>query len=228
MEADCQSIARGELNKEDVVSRCLQNMRECFQKVSTSAHMLDTAVSKYYGAKEAADVSKYQTLERAVAVCGICKGQMDLKQDSSDPRSPRVLNCNACKKSYSFRSKGEVSKTAIICPLCEFGVIKIIIPDKGAVMHMCPYCNEHPPPPPHGTADSQAGNFVCWNCAHEACPQAGRLPGGHVDVAPCKEAGCVGTMRLKKKKEGTAFFLCCNNYPACKGRSFFYLIFSSL
>ena len=220
MEADCQRIARGELNKEEVVRRCLLEMRDCFQKVTTSAHMLDTAVSKYYGGKETTDASKFQTLAVAVAVCGMCKGRMDLKQDSTDPRSPRVIHCEACKKVYTFRSKGEVSKTTIICPLCEFGVVKIVIPDKGTEMHMCPYCNEHPPAPPDGPADGQAGNFVCWNCAHDACPLAGRLLGGHVDVAPCRES-CGGVMRLKKKKDGSSYFLSCNNYPACKGKAFF-------
>jgi DNA topoisomerase-3 len=59
MEADCQKIVRGELQRDNVVTACLTEMQTRFLQAVQQASKLDAAVSKYYSAFGSGDISRY-------------------------------------------------------------------------------------------------------------------------------------------------------------------------
>lgn len=151
MEADCHKIARGEIRKEEVISACIRQMRECFLTVNREATKLDTAVSKYF---DVADFENeeipYTTTERNISICGVCKDSMDLKVQAvqgrgqaaagNDNFSRRIVHCRNCSQSHMIPSRGDVRAHDVFCEICGFQALLILNRENQKEHAICPYC----------------------------------------------------------------------------------------
>jgi DNA topoisomerase-3 len=217
MEKDCQKIAKGEMQRAEMVTNCLQQMKECFIGCRRDVLKLEEAVEKYMGAgaNNRNDQENMNVIARNISMCGKCGNKMDLKASGApdDPASQRILSCAQCNQVHMVPARGDITPHAHICPICNFQVLSVRNTETGRSYTLCPMCYKNPPGPPD--SEEGANDLRCFSCAHD-CPLAGVVQGGNSVVAPCYEAGCRdGEMKLKKNERG--FILGCSKYPGCKG-----------
>eukprot|EP00397_Hematodinium_sp_SG-2012_P007781 GEMP01007831.1.p1 GENE.GEMP01007831.1~~GEMP01007831.1.p1 ORF type:complete len:880 (+),score=215.84 GEMP01007831.1:91-2730(+) len=94
------------------------------------------------------------------------------------------------------------------CPICNFGVLSVTIPETGREHQLCPYCFRNPPREHVGGAGG--AEMRCFQCAHPTCALAGGRPA--MGVYNC--ANCTKQMVLKQSPMG--FRISCSGYPQCK------------
>ncbi len=246
MEADMAKIARGQLGKDEVIKRCLAQMKECFLKINSEANKLDEAVAKYVlnGTNPQAvnpavvpgrqttniidKIADATTLKHDCSTCGICLESMKL-MNLVDEREyeHRFLYCSSCSLTYSLPKSGDIARTAVICPICKFGVVSLRNIESNKEYKLCPKCYNSPPDYPIGPnqlVDDIEGirggksHFTCYKCCHTTCTEAGSIAGGDIDIAPCSDSACTGAVRLGKSKNGK-YIISCRNYTTCGSKA---------
>lgn len=154
MERDCQSVARGQMQKEVMVRNCLSQMRECFRNCVQEAALLDAALGKYFRGIGDGPASQYQMVTRNLSSCGVCHNGMDLKvqvqQDSAGvgARSnlpSRFLFCASCKVAHVVPKKGQLSQSEDLCPICSFQILSVLNVESQRSHTICPHCFGSPP-----------------------------------------------------------------------------------
>jgi DNA topoisomerase-3 len=170
IEADCQRVARGEMRKEDAISKCLNTMKACFLVCSREVIKLDNAVAKYFPLLGTGNNASYHVLKGEFSLCGSCKNKMDLRiesgnnnnnnnnnnnagEDGGNKEKKRYLFCLTCQKSHVLPKNGDVCQSTnnFCCPICSYEVIIMKNPETNKDHTICPYCFNNPPPPPFGT-----------------------------------------------------------------------------
>lgn len=167
IEADCQKIARGEANKQEVVRKCLEDMRHCFLVCTREAGKLDASMDKYFSALGVGDAENFRVAEVGLSLCGDCRGPMDLRVSSAPaqaapveaPRggrgaahgtdvpavaagagnTKRYLFCAPCRKSYIV-PRGDLSAHAVHCAICSFQALSVRNAETGKEHTVCPKC----------------------------------------------------------------------------------------
>ena len=144
IEADCQKIARGEANKEDVVKKCLQDMQRCFLVCSREAGKLDSAMEKHFSYLGAGGADNFRVAQEGLSLCGVCNGSMDLRiagnAGEEAANSKRYLYCSPCKRSYVVPPRGELSAHAVHCAICNFQALTVRNAETGKEHTVCPKC----------------------------------------------------------------------------------------
>jgi DNA topoisomerase-3 len=154
MEKDCQAVARGRMQKEDMVRNCLTQMRECFRICVQEARLLDEALGKYFHEVGNDPASEYALIKRNVSACGICRNGMDLKvqaQENNTARNnrnipSRFLYCDTCKTAIVVPKKGEFAQCEDLCPICSYQILTVTNLETQKSHTICPKCFGNPPP----------------------------------------------------------------------------------
>lgn len=230
MEAECNLIASGQKNKDQVVSAILAKMRQCFEVVRQDAHKLDAAVRRHFPPLGSSNDTT-QVIQANFSICGVCSNGMALKQARNTTRRGKILYCNTCRAGWNMPRGQPVPKTEndqlggapVRCPICQFQVIRITRGDgyEGNGYHVCPKCSAEPPAAHGGAAN--AGDFKCFSCQHPTCSLANGTPGGDVEVFPCpfcsQGGGLSGNSgKVSLRKNSRAFVLSCNTYSSARDR----------
>eukprot|EP00606_Chrysophyceae_sp_TOSAG23-5_P001450 GSChrysophyteH2.ASY1.ANO1.1140.1 assembled CDS len=224
MERDCQSIARGQMQKEIMVQNCLNHMKDTFRKVSEAAGILDRVIAKHFGRIDMKDKNDWKIYRANFSKCK-CGQFMKLLigVDNTTSKDKRVLYCEPCEGFYFVPAAKQAEIVSVICPICDFQVLHATpkaITGAGAgnrtpgPWHFCPYCYNNTPPPPAGPIDSTkfGNNFRCYNCCKDGCPlAAGQKPEYDVDIRACSDPQCKGKVRVKKIKSGKFMAACSLN-----------------
>lgn len=248
MEADMAKIARGQLGKDEVIKRCLAQMRECFIKINSEANKLDEAIVKYVlngtnpqtgnpaaimgvgrqNTNLSDSIADATILKPDCSTCGICLESMKLMHLIDEREyEHRFLHCSPCSLTYSLPKAGDVARTSNICPICNFGVVSLRNLESNKEYKLCPKCYNSPPDYPIGPnqlVDDIEGiragksHFTCYKCCHTSCAEAGSITGGDIDIAPCSDVVCTGSIRLGKSKNGK-YIISCRNYATCSSKS---------
>lgn len=127
IESDCQRIAKGEARKEDILQKCINNMKECFIVCNREAHKLDTAMEKYFTNKGESGLDNYDVIQARLSSCGICKQSMELRIETNDMNNnsqTRFLFCLQCKKAHIIPNRGEIIAHEHSCAICHFQVFR--------------------------------------------------------------------------------------------------------
>jgi DNA topoisomerase-3 len=230
MELDCQRVAKGELNKKDMLTACLTKMKECFQSCTREVHKLESALDKYFSALGTGDAADYICVQQSFATCGLCNAKMDYKVSKSSTndnargagggggggddrqrRQMRFLFCSPCRKSYILPSFGELTLNNKICPICSFQVLNAENTATGKKYTFCPKCYKDPPV----WADGDSSNgFKCFNCSHPDCELAIKSS----PILPCQLLHCTGSLVLHNKANtdgSTKYWISCSKYAQC-------------
>lgn len=236
MEAECNAVAAGRKQKEEIMQPILAKMRECFEKVSLEAHKLDEAVARHF-TRMGANNANSTLLTANFSICGECNGRTTLKELNSGGQhghnrnsrnnntwgKPKLLYCATCSKGIRL-PKGiptpsmhpQHNDQPQKCPICNYQVIQINQGDgyNGNGYHLCPKCFTEAPAQYGGTATS--GEFRCFNCTHPTCSLATGTSGGDVEIFKCpfcKARGSTdGKIFLRKNSRG--YILSCSNYSS--------------
>jgi DNA topoisomerase-3 len=127
IEKDCQRIVKGELTKEEVLKRNLDQMKVCFVTCNSEAEKLDTAMEKYFPVLGAGNDEDYTILQPNFSLCGICQSLMNIRskltQDGNSESPSKFLHCSTCIKALIIPSKGDLSPSIQFCPICKFQVL---------------------------------------------------------------------------------------------------------
>lgn len=144
IEADCQKIARGEANKEDVVKKCLQDMHRCFLVCAREAGKLDSAMEKHFSYLGAGEVDNFRVVQVGLSRCGVCREPMDLRMagaaEEAAANTKRYLYCGPCKRSYVVPPRGELSAHTVHCAICSFQALTVRNAETGKEHTVCPKC----------------------------------------------------------------------------------------
>mgnify|MGYP003385921958 CR=1 FL=1 len=155
MERDCQAVARGLMQKDDMVRNCLTQMRECFRNCVQEAGRLDAALGKHFQGIGLGPAAQYEVVTRNVSSCGVCHDGMDLKVQIQDNAATataarnnpsRFLFCSTCEEAHPVPKKGELSQCEDLCPLCSFQVLTVRNVETQKTHTICPKCFSEPPP----------------------------------------------------------------------------------
>ena len=151
MERNCQSVARGQMTKEDMVRNCLTQMRECYRNCVQEAALLDNALGKHFQGIGQGAASQYNMITRNVSACGVCHNGMDLKVSAVDHSSSgnklpsRFLFCNTCQTVLTVPKSGEFIQLEDLCPICDYQILMVRNTETGKEHTICPYCFDNPP-----------------------------------------------------------------------------------
>ena len=205
MERDMMKIARGEMGKEEMLSACLESMRQCFLQCKAEVQKLNEAMDKYFAAESAVAAEEIPIVKRRFSTCGDCNSGMDLRVKTDDYREVRYLYCPSCRKLHMIPSKGEITAYEHFCPICNFQVLSVHNRETSKSHYVCPQCFKNPPPAPLSIEDS-ASEFRCFKCAHPTCALATNSP----DLAPCPD--CPGVLQIRKTKANPPkYFVSCTD-----------------
>lgn len=214
IESDVQKVARGEMSRQEAVSRCISTMKACFVAVCKEVIKLDQAVEKHFTRTTGVgqgNMDLYSILDNSFTKCGQCQSNMDLRADATDHDKNRLLFCQRCSKGYSLPAKCDFSRHEATCPICHFQVVTVETTygmGKKSTHTICPYCYNNPPDVADGGMEGMQDNFRCLSCAKENCVLALRT--SNVDIAPCHVAICDGYYRVKRHANGSLCFSCTN------------------
>lgn len=75
MESDLKLICSGQISKEQVVSNCLEEMKQVFQDVVSNAVLIDQTISTHF--RPLSDSAS--VIHPRFSTCGQCKNKMQLK-----------------------------------------------------------------------------------------------------------------------------------------------------
>jgi len=244
MERDCTRIARGDLQKTQMLRDCLSTMKGILRKCVQEVHLLDAAMARHFrplgrpaGAGEG---NAFTVLSAQFGRCGRCQSSLELRQtvdtggqgERGDQRSPlRYLYCATCPLSLALPRSGtfqplinNTTRAPVICPLCQFQVITVTPVDTGVAgakkkgpHHVCSYCFSNPPPPPDAE-DGVLVDFRCFTCAHGHCDLAGRatqVQGGIVSCNLAAGGTCCPDGLIQLKRGDRSYSVGCSKYPNC-------------
>jgi len=223
MERDCQAVARGQMEKADMVRNCLTQMRECFRNCVLEARLLDESLGKYFRGVGHGPANQYQLVTRNVSACGICHNGMDLKvqvQDNTTARNisgrnvpSRFLFCESCQTAHTLPKKGDFVQCEDLCPICSFQILTVTNTETRKTHTICPKCFGDPPS--EFAEPGVSGEFRCFACSHPSCSHASRRSSDKTPFCPCFHPHCDGALTLRKV-DGKGFVAGCTNYPDCK------------
>ena len=247
VEAECNLIAAGRKNKDDVIVRILTKMRECYQVATQEAQKLDEAVGRHFP-RLGSNIENSTVVQNNFSECGTCGNTMDLKQERQarggsgggggrNATRRKLLYCNTCRAGWNLprgqahpKRQGDNDNNQglpVKCPICNFQVIKIMRGDgyEGNGYHVCPKCFSDPPSD-HGGAPG-GGDFRCFSCQHPACALASGIGGGDVEVfSSCpfciqqlnRGGGANAGGKVALKKNSRGFVLSCTKYVSGQDR----------
>lgn len=138
IEADCQRVAKGEARREDVVRKCLDDMKTCFAVCTREANKLDASMEKYFSILGVGDDQNFRVEAAGISLCGVCNAPMDLRV-RGETNTTRYVYCGTCRKSHIV-PKGDLSAHAVHCALCRFQVLVVRNPDTNKEHTICPKC----------------------------------------------------------------------------------------
>ena len=138
IEADCQRIAKGEAEKEEVVRKCLEDMKHCFQVCSREANKLDIAMEKHFTALGLGG-NEYHVVTAEFSRCGDCRNMMELRSTGNGVATSRYLYCGECMKSY-IMPRGELTGNPNSCAICSFQAVGVRNAENGKEHTVCPKC----------------------------------------------------------------------------------------
>ena len=235
MEADCNAVAMGRKQKEEIMQPILTKMRECFERVSAEAYKLDDAVARHF-TRLGSNLVNSNTLTESFSICGSCNGRTILKElgngqqiqgnrrnNNNNQRSKtKLVHCLSCLTGLKLPKGVPTPSTnkdnePIKCPICSFQVIKINEGDgyNGNGYQLCPKCFNDAPAEYGGTNTS--GEFRCFNCTHPTCSIATGTRGSDVEIFPCPFCAAkndsTGKITLRKNSRGH-ILSCSNNTSA--------------
>ena len=239
LEAECNHVAAGRKQKDEIMTPLLEKMRQCYQTACAEATKLDEAIGRHFS-RLGSDNRTTQVVQRSFSLCGSCNSMMALKKENSgsgnrggnnrNAQGRNLLFCESCQQGHSLprgdlkpKTEGEDGGPPVKCPICSFQVIQVQRGGgyEGNGYHLCPYCFSNPPIEHGGVAGG--GDFRCFSCSHPSCTLATGIQGSGVDVFPClfcsqsrQRNQSTGQVRLRKHDKG--FMLSCSNYRAsqCK------------
>ena len=235
LEAECNHVAAGRKQKDEVMSPILEKMRQCYQTACLEATKLDEAIGRRFS-RLGSDNRNSQMVQRHFSLCGSCNSLMAFKKENSGASGNRGSNnrnaqgrnflfCENCQQGHSLPRGKMKAKTErdnggppLKCPICSFQIIQVQRGEgyEGNGYHVCPKCFSDPPIEHGGAAGG--GDFRCFNCSHPSCSLATGTQSSGVDVFPCRfcRNQPIGQVRLRKHDKG--HMLSCSNYRAtqCK------------
>jgi len=233
MEHECNLVASGQKNKQDILDPLLAKMKECFLRANEEAHKLDDAMSHHFPRLGMSNATT--ALQQNFGVCGICQGHMILKrtqpprndgrqqQQQQQQQGRKLVYCPTCQQGWGLPGRGMFTiatgrngEGPVTCPICQFSVIRVGSGDGyvGNGYTLCPKCFSDPPME-HGGGEA-GGDFRCFSCHHPTCPLATGTSGGSIQVYACPfcrghgGGGDVGKVTLRKNSRG--FVLSCSNF----------------
>ena len=189
MEQDCDAVAAGAMQKDQMVSRCCEEMRRIYDTAAAQSHKLVAAVARRL-APLGADPPDGggggggggRTRSAAFSACGACGGAMALVEHAGGKLL--YLRCGACERGLPLPRRGEPEPREPRCPLCKYQVLHIGGGRgySGNGYHLCPFCFSNPP------------------------PQRGRagVPRAIEDIAAAAVAGPIGAGDEENEEEGAA------------------------
>lgn len=160
MEYDCSRVAKGELNKTEMLRNCLTTMKGVFRTCVKDAHILDVAMRKYFHSNDG--VPGGDRPNTSVYRSGNIIGELQ-RRPSVDTNVPsetilkKLLKCVRCSKGKPpvFMSlqqqaiqEGNRSQRYLHCPEC---FDTLVLPRNGQIAlyespetrqpHQCPLCH---------------------------------------------------------------------------------------
>ena len=226
IESDCAKVARGEMRKEEALTKCLSTMKQCFTTCLKEVTKLDQAVAKYFQVI-GSNPGSFQILQRNFTSCGKCQGLMDLRMENEPENNnnnnnnrgerKKYLFCHPCKQSYLLPSRGDFyPQTEKHCPICQFNPLLIKNPETNKEYYLCPYCFNNPPDIKDGGIENLFHDFRCFQCANKDCELSGRLLGSDINISKCSNfIQCKGYYRLKKSNKQGYYLACCSSQQNC-------------
>lgn len=216
IEKECQNIAQGKTTKEEVLKKCLNLMKNCYETCLKDIEKLDFSMRKYFSTIGNSNDNNYYISNHNLSTCGKCHDGMELRiENSSNSNSitKRYLYCRNCSVGLSLPPRGELSQHEASCKICDYQVLTVTNKEKNTEHTICPYCFSNPPLPPIGT--DGINEFRCFNCANIDCDLAKRRPIS--EIALCSSPNCNGYWSLNKNKSNNYYFYCTNSkINSCK------------
>lgn len=227
LEAECNHVAAGRKQKDEIMSPILEKMRQCYQTACVEARKLDEAIGRRFS-RLGTDNRTTETIEHQFSLCGSCNAMMDLKRingggNNRNDTPSKLLFCGTCQQGHmlprgSMKAKveAETGRLPIKCPICSFQVVQVLRGEgyTGNGYHFCPKCYSDPPIEHGGVAGA---DFRCFLCTNRNCELATGSAGAEIIVFPCPFCSRssprnhpVGQVRLKK--QSTGYNLGCSNW----------------
>jgi DNA topoisomerase-3 len=221
MELAMADVGRGLVSKDAMLQAAVEMYHGMFaQLVSRQAQFeeelrkhLAPAVGGGVGVDEPAMV-----LQPRFVVCGRCNqhGSLVLVGGASGQQQQQqkcYFECQPCslRLRLPFNQHIQLSSHSARCPICSFGVVNVVNPEKQTSHTVCVFCFSSPPPSAMADIEAMTAEFRCFQCAHETCSLAkGR---DNIAIAACP-ACSISSLVLKKTNAG-CYMLSCKGYPAC-------------
>lgn len=202
LEQEMKLIGSGDRTKEQVVAAGVNEFKAIFRNVVAHADKLDKALGRYFtdGTSAEAAVNDRPNF----SLCGVCGHGLSLRETQMGESS---LVCDVCNSAHRL-PRGTYTPKNDTCPLCGFGVVEVLSPQKKSYT-FCPSCYSKPPAGALGDIESGGfggGTMPCFMCTAD-CKYAGKRGGGKVRSCPSCGAG----MELKKKKDD-GYFIGCSGF----------------
>lgn len=144
IEADCQRVARGEMQKEDAIAKSINLMKNCFENCVKEVHKLDRAMEKYFTSLGAGPANRYDIIHRNLSTCGKCHEGMELRVERAAAvpgrDKNRFLFCRHCKCAYNLPPRGELQQHEISCSICGFQALTVTNLETNKEHTLCPFC----------------------------------------------------------------------------------------
>ena len=169
MEADCTRISKGEVSKDEIVTRHIHEMKSCFQRVTQEYNTILQAVAQRFS-RIGDPQSNFNIQQRRISQCGNCGDMLNLcsgrrggdgneinhggrKKRSRGPQSQSLttkggggnlsfLHCPTCSKSLSIPYQFKeirIHDPPFNCPLCQYQILDMVT-DKDVTFKFCPSC----------------------------------------------------------------------------------------
>ena len=105
MESDCSRIARGEVDKNEVIKRHIKDMRTCFERVTRESNTIIQAVSQRFHRIGDPD-SNFIINQRDISNCGSCGNMMELRSSVNQNTNNTNNNNNMEEEEEEEERKG--------------------------------------------------------------------------------------------------------------------------
>eukprot|EP00467_Chlorarachnion_reptans_P000826 CAMPEP_0114491312 /NCGR_PEP_ID=MMETSP0109-20121206/2931_1 /TAXON_ID=29199 /ORGANISM="Chlorarachnion reptans, Strain CCCM449" /LENGTH=930 /DNA_ID=CAMNT_0001668033 /DNA_START=287 /DNA_END=3075 /DNA_ORIENTATION=- len=208
IESDISDIAEGKKTQAEVLTDCLNHMKEVYQTIMESSARLDDELSTHFSSL--GEGKDYTTIRREFSRCGC--GSMMAQRKSGEKR---LLKCHSCSQ-VCLLPRGNIRSFDFHCPLCNFQILEIENSKTKKSHKICPHCFNNPPAKDIEDMGSNDGRgFRCFQCSETKCEMATKRV--ETPVLPCSQCSGVMVLKLTKNKR---YMLGCNNHPACSCAKF--------